>query len=256
MFTQKIAGFRAWRVLSALLVVSCVASAPAALLDDFADGDDSGWTHMDVLSAYGLGHTDYDASGGTYQIASSIALPPLPSLIGTGSFWTASAADPYYSEGYLRMRFSTDNGISNPFGTMRMNPLVGNYYCFFAIPEDAGTIGISKVTGLVESDDLVSMTFGITPGEWYWMEAGALGNTLSLKVWAAGDPEPDTAQLTVVDDAFAVGALAVGMYKFAGDSGVISSQFDDVTFVPEPSSLLLMLVAGAALSRRRLSTRE
>jgi hypothetical protein len=251
MFSQKIAGFRVLWVLAAVLAVSCVAGARAALLDNFADGDDSGWTHVDVLSAYGLGHTNYDASGGTYQIASSTPLPPLPSLIGTGSAWTASAADPYYSEGHMRMRFSPDNGISNPFGTMRMDPLLGNYYCFFAIPEGAGTIGISKVTGLVDSDDLVSMTFGITPGQWYWMEAGALGNALSLKVWAEGDPEPLTAQLTVTDGSFAAGALAVGMYKFAGDSGVISSQFDDVSFVPEPSSLLLMLVLGVALSRRR-----
>ena len=41
-----------------------------------------------------------------------------------------------------------------------------------------------------------------------------------------------------------------GMYKFGGDTGVISSQFDDVSFVPEPSALLL-LVLGFALVRRR-----
>ena len=251
MISRMITGCLVLRVVAALLIVSYVASASAVVLDDFADGNDNGWTHLDVLDLYGLGPTVYDAGGGTYQIASSQSLPPLPSLIGTGSFWSASAADPYYSEGYMRMRFCADNGISNPFSTMRMDPLLGNYYCFFAIPEDDGTVGISKVTGLVNSDDLTSMTFGITPGQWYWMEAGAVGDMLSLKVWAEGDVEPDTPQLTVIDNAFTAGALAVGMYKFAGDSGIISSQFDDVGFIPEPSGLILMLTLGAVISRRR-----
>ena len=237
-------------VLASLVAVVCATSAPAALLDDFQDGDDLGWTHLDVLAMNGLGTTSYNVSGGTYQIASSGPLPALPSLIGTGSFWTASAADPYYSEGFVRMRFSTDNDISNPFSTMRLDPTLGNYYSFFAIPDGAGTIGISRVTGLVNSDDLTSMTFGITPGEWYWMEAGAIGDALTLKVWADGDPEPATPQLSITDNSFSTGALAVGMYKFSGDIGVISSQFDDVSYVPEPSALLL-LVIGAALIKRR-----
>lgn len=250
MNTQHNAGFRFLHVCAAALALAWAAGASAALLDDFSSGNDNAWTHLDVLSLYGLGPTVYDASGGTYQIASSTALPALPSLIGTGSIWTASAADPYYSEGYLRMRFSTDNGISNPFGTLRLDPVLGNYYSFFAIPEGAGTIGISKVTGLVNSDDLVSLTFAITPGQWYWMEAGAVGSTLSLKVWAQGDPEPATPQLTTMDNAFATGALAVGLYKFAGDTGVISSQFDDVSFVPEPSGLLLLVLATSLVRRR------
>jgi hypothetical protein len=240
---------RLW-VLAPLLVAFCAASAPAQLLDDFEDGDDVGWTHLDVLDLYGLGPTTYEVSGGTYHVSSSAALPVLPSLIGTGSFWTESAVDPYFSEGYMRMRFSSDNGISNPFGTMRLDPGLGNYYSFFAIPDGDGTIGISKVTGLVDSQDLVSLTFGITPGEWYWMEAGAVGDTLTLKVWAEGDPEPALPQLTAVDDDFSTGALAVGLYKFSNDAGVISSQFDDVSFVPEPSTLLLFVV-GCALVKRR-----
>lgn len=246
-----ISGFRLPRAVAAVLVVSCVASAPAVVLDDFTDGDDADWTHLDVLSSYGLGSTIYDASGGTYQIASSISLPPLSSLVGTGSIWTESTVDPTYSEGLLRMRFSADNEISNTFSTLRMDPVQGNYYSFYAIPQGDGTIGISKVTSLVDTQDLTSMDFAITPGEWYWMEAGALGNELSLKVWADGDAEPAAPQLTITDDTYTVGATAVGLYKFASASGVISSQFDDVSFVPEPSGLLMVLVLGAVASRRR-----
>jgi hypothetical protein len=249
MFSSQIVGFRLSCAFAVLLAVSCVASAPAALLDDFSDGTDAGWTHMDVLSMFGLGHTVYDASGETYQISSSGALPPI--FVGTGSFWTDSATDPYFSDGYMRLRFSTDSVISNPFSTLRLNPVSGDYYCFYARPSGAGTIGITRVTGLLDSEDLVATTFPITPGAWYWMEAGALGDTLSLKVWAEGDPEPDTAQLITTDDSFAFGALAVGLYKYAGDTGLISSQFDDVSFIPEPSSLLLVLVLGATLARRR-----
>ena len=239
-----------WPALATALTLACVFTAPAATIDNFDDGDDVGWTHIDVLDMYGLGPTIYDASSGAYHIASGNPLPPTPSLVGTGSLWTPSAADPYYSDGLLRMRFTTDNLISNPFGAMRMDPILGNYYTFFAIPEGAGTIGISRVTGLTDSDDLVSMDYAITPGQWYWMEAGAVGNTLTLKVWAEGTTEPVLPQLTTTDDAFTLGALTVGLYKFASSSGTISAQFDDVSFVPEPSGLALVLALGLLLRRR------
>jgi hypothetical protein len=233
------------------LVAAFTAAAPAALIDDFNDGDDAGWTHIDLLNQFGLGPTIYDASGGTYAISSSNPLPQTPSLVGTGSFWTDSANDPFYSDGYMRMRFSSDNLITNPFGAMRMNPVAGDYYTFFAIPEGDGTIGISKVTGFTESSDLASMDFAITPGNWYWMEAGTVGDQLSLKVWAVGEPEPGVPQVTAVDTDITAGALAVGLYKFGNETGTISAAFDDISFVPEPASLGMALAALAALRRRR-----
>jgi hypothetical protein len=237
-----------WVQAGIVALVLC-GSAAAQLIDDFNDGDDAGWTHIDLLNQVGLGPTVYDASAGSYQIASSIALPQTPSLVGTGSMWTASAADPQYSEGYMRLRFQAENGISNSFGAMRMNAATGDYYNFFTIPSGNGTIGISKVTAFTQNDDLVSMVFGITPGQWYWMETGAVGDLLTLKVWAETDPEPAQPQLNVVDTSFAAGGLVLGTYKFDDDTGVLSSRFDDVSFVPEPAALALL--GMLMLMRRR-----
>ncbi len=237
----------------AVLSLATPAQAEPVLIDDFDDGDDVGWTHIDVLDLMGFGPTSYDASSGQYAMTSATTLPPLDFVAGAGAFWTESAVDPQYSEGFLRHRFSPDNPATNTFTAMRLDPVTGNFYNF-AVENVGNTLYILLAEGFTGGTILAEAPFEIVEGQEYFLEAGAVGADLSLKVWAVGDPEPPLPQLTTVDSTYSVGALALGMYNQSGggEGGQLSARFDDVTFVPEPTSLVMLMLAGLMLTRRRI----
>ena len=49
-----------------------------------------------------------------------------------------------------------------------------------------------------------------TLGDDWVIEAGAVGNELSMKVWRAGEQEPSGPQLVVHDDVLTSGQIALG----------------------------------------------
>jgi hypothetical protein len=240
-------------VAGAILCLAMAGSVSAQLLsDDFNDGNDEGWTHVDLLSLTGVGTTDYSASSGSYVISSQEELPVLAQdCNGGGTFWTPSLSDPLFAEGVVRATVRLDNEISNAFIGLRLDA-AGNGYDF-AVNNSSDRIFIDRLVGFVGlQDGLSSMPFELVPGQDYIIQGTALGPNLSMKIWKVGDPEPAEPQLTGVDATYTVGAVWLATYYCATppEGGQISARFDNVTFqVPEPSAFSLALLGFMALVR-------
>ena len=87
--------------------------------------------------------------------------------------------------------------------------------------------------------------FGI--GEDWWMEASAIGDQISLKVWQDGQSEPASPQFRWTDDVLTEGGIGLGSAVWNNnvtEPTVLNATFDDFSFqvVPEPSSLGLVFV--------------
>lgn len=99
----------------------------------------------------------------------------------------------------------------------------------------------------------------LTLNEDWFMELGAVGSEISMKVWKASEPEPSMAQLSVIDTEMissgTIGLTAAMTPASATEPLMLSTYYDDVTFtVPEPATLSLAVFASLAVlafSRQR-----
>jgi RNA polymerase sigma factor (sigma-70 family) len=245
--TVGIAGLVAMLVLGAPPVSKMVglgsqARANTIFFDNFSDGNDAGWSHIDntVGSAWGPGV--FDASG-SYTLATTGNVSATPPAISDTLFseWSASSA-PQFSNGFLRAKVRANTEGTSFFLILRRTG--GSGYAF------GGTTGqndfyITRVDNTVNIPLVeVPPPSPIVAGEDWILEAGAVGNQLSLKFWRDGAAVPAAPQLTVVDSTYSSGPFLVGARKdsaFLG-TGRVSATFDDIAFrVPEPSAALLMI---------------
>lgn len=219
-------------------------------VDNFNDGNDNGWGHLDLLPPP-YGPTNYNVVSGEYVLSSSQPIGPIPQQVPTAAFWQSSVGDPFFANGTLTMDVRANNGQTSVFSMLRANPLVGDAYSFSANPV-LNTVYISRVIGLGITD-IASAPFTFTPGQDYTLEASAINSTLSLKIWISGGSVPASPQVTVSDSALTSGAIGLGIFKWtSGPDGELSGAFDDVSFnsVPSPATGLALL-GGLAVMRRR-----
>ncbi len=225
-----------WRKLAYVLVgvaaagfLGGAAFGQRILIDDFSDGNDDGWIHFDFLEEYGPGI--FDAESGEYYLASPVPLPPdFPGLLL--SVWHKSLVDPYYAEAFWRSAIRANTENSAPALGMRFDTEAGRGYGFVADPSFGG-FAILRCDGFPDCpilDTLDPEQFPFRLNEDWIIEAGAVGDELSLKVWRKDDPEPDDPQLTVVDATYSEGALAVGVVHMPGVESRLSGTFDDIYF--------------------------
>ena len=90
--------------LSFLLVTALAAQASAQtiLIDDFNDGNDDGWSHIDSTGGRSYGPGTFDASSGAYHLeGAGLINDGVPGGGFLASIWDQSS-DPIYSDGFLR----------------------------------------------------------------------------------------------------------------------------------------------------------
>jgi hypothetical protein len=271
-------------LLSSLLLAACAVghvhgqAKSTKLIDDFSDGNDDGWTQVDLLQAFGLGKGVFDASSNSYVISSADPVPQLPlgaGCVGVGSFWLSStngAQDVHrFSNGTVRATIQLNNELSSSFISLRSDAETVTLYDFAAANSDDEIVIDYVLNGVSQTDrvGLARAPFDFDLGQEYVMEATAVGPHLSMKVWAVGSEEPDQPQISATDHTLTSGSIGVVSYYCDGDGGgdVLSTSFDDITFtpgnsafgaaassataVPEPAGLMGMLIGIAGLGLRR-----
>ena len=194
-------------------------------IDCFDDGDDVGWTHYDFLEGYGPGV--YACTSGEYCLAS----PQV--ILADDSVWLASlwnqSEDPSYSEGFLRVRLRAVTQNTRVFLGMRAGDAAAEEgYIFMASPVDGrfsmfcspSCSGVQYVDGVAEF---------LLNEDWF-MQAGVVGDQMSIKVWKVGDLEPAVPQVTITDITYATGNLGVAAQHWPGIASKIMGVFDDICF--------------------------
>jgi len=232
--------------LTAVGALTLPVGVQADLLDDFNDGDDIGWTRFTLPSD--LPGASWDASTGVYRLSVE---DTVPSGAGVASLLDITA-DPSFWNGYwwATVVRETENSLSHLF--MRGDLEAVNAYLFAWYPETGLSIWrIDGGSGTMLAND---ETFVQDVGTQYIMEAGAIAmesgaSDLELRMWPLGDDRPEFPQVATTDSAYAFGTN--GVVSLANSAGDLSATFDDVSFVPEPTTLALVVLGGLLIASRR-----
>ena len=147
--------------------------------------------------------------------------------------WNESETDEAYANGYLRATVRADTA-SDANLTLRGNLETLSGYLFSGLGAHNG-FRIFRFDGaegqsLGEVDNL-----DFPLGTDWTIEAGAVDDVITMKVWSVGGPEPEFPQLVVIDDNLSSGLVGLAP---AISTAAISSPtqldvtYDDVSFLP------------------------
>ena len=199
-------------------VASVRSSRKQILIDDFSDGDDEGWTRVTSEIFTNSGLASYDASSGAYQLATTGEVAEYETDGGfVAALWDKSA-DPVYSNGLVRAKVRVDSAGCVASIAFRISRERGESGYLFVANSDSRYQGSNFLFIRIKDGQMVrsaklgptDLKFGV--GEEWWIEAGGVGDKLSMKVWREGDPEPAAPQLIVIDDTYSSGLFGVGTY--------------------------------------------
>jgi protocatechuate 3,4-dioxygenase beta subunit len=136
-----------------------------------------------------------------------------------------------FSDGFLRATIRAETEGTHASLVLR-NSGTGNAYLFFGSTVNNTFRFNSIVNGTnVRFTDLPGgPAFGIDE-DWN-IEAGAVGDQLSMKVWGVGDPEPESPQWTFTDRSHSTGrfGLLAGISNRFRRPALVSATFDDIYF--------------------------
>ena len=218
------------------------ASATLILVDDFNDGNDDGWSRVDSNEGHPWGPGIHDASSGVYQLMTTGVVPS--DAPGRGfllSLWDPSS-DPIFSNGFVRAKVRIDTPQAVGVILFRYSGDLDNGFDGYAFGGIAGEGFFFNRIESSDTDRLLEMPGEVMDvGEQWWMEGGAVGDQLSLKVWRNGEREPESPQLTFVDSTHTNGLLGVdaNMAFSSSVEGIVNTTFDDIYFrLPESESKL------------------
>ncbi len=244
----------------AIIVFAQSAQAQTILLDDFSNPDLAGWFNTETYSEKPWGPGILEVRDGElfYGTMGSIPVGSESGLNNTGfalSQWNASTVDPIFNNGTLRAKVRAkapddSSEAGNIAMYVRGDLATLTAYVLAAIGSNK-TIELDKfVNGVVEEAWVVEDVDFTLNEDWY-MELGAVGSELSVKMWKASDEEPFDPQLSVIDTELFAGSigLTAGMTPhWATEPIALNTYYDDVTFtVPEPCSSIALLLGGVAL---------
>jgi hypothetical protein len=197
---------------------------------------------------------NFDASSGAFVITSNGTLPLVAGVTqGGGSLWTSSLGSNYHSHGTLRAEVTLNSLATVALIGMRVDAVPSNNSVGFFISRSQNLIGIVElVSGVLSIHSQIAFT--VSTSVPYMMEATAVGNALSLKVWPLGGAEPVSPQAVTSGLSLNAGAIAVQVNMPLGgggapSSGTLSGSFDNITFTPaRPVLLATQSNPGAQLS--------
>ncbi|MCA9263882.1 MAG: hypothetical protein KDA60_08520, partial [Planctomycetales bacterium] len=223
-----------------LIVASSVWSVERTfLVDDFNDGDDEGWAVLDATngepSYFGLGTVD--PSGSSYVFTGERVTPTGTNDV-LASQWIPSS-DGFFSNGYVRATIRSENLDTHPVVFLRSSPTLETGYAFIGDP-DTGEFYVYRSDDYSEGPFIGFNIYGDSPytvGIDWMLEAGAVGDVLSLKVWAANEVEPATPTWALRDSTYSSGLFGLAAVH-GGDRPPqrISAVIDDVYFtIPDGS---------------------
>lgn len=194
------------------------------LIDNFDDGNDSGWRRY--RGPMGL----FDASTGEYRLTTSGTVP-VGAVGYVGSIWRGSLADSSaFSDGFLRARVRANTMGTSVSLTMRASGDLLDGYSFVGNTDEGSFRVFECVRGRCGNIQYTDVPFD-TDQDWF-LEAGAVEDEITLKAWQVGEEEPVDAQLRFRDSSFRDGAISVGAYiasKFDRRAKV-DAVFDDIAF--------------------------
>ncbi|MCO6046645.1 PEP-CTERM sorting domain-containing protein [Aeoliella sp. ICT_H6.2] len=234
-----------------LLAVTLVATAwttaragTMMLIDDFNDGNDDGWTTVDTNEGESWGPGSMDPTSFAYHFSTPQDVPlEAPYRGAMSSVWDQSS-DPLYTNGLWRAKVRADAVDSGATILLRYTGSLETGFSLYAFSAFGGRgFGFNRYEDSFLTDSMEIPGVAVGLGEEWWIEAGAVGDQLSMKVWRDGEPEPTQPQLAFTDATLPVGRFALQTnINFASDTvGPINTTFDDVYFtpVPEPSTALM-----------------
>jgi len=223
-------------VFASIWLATTHASAKLILVDDFNDGNDDGWTHMDSNVGDPWGPGIYDASTGAYNLSTTGAVPGRQVDSERGfmvSLWDEST-DPFYSNGYVRAKLRIDTFHSIGVILFRYSGDLESGLNGYTFGGSGGQGGFSfnRITNTTTTRHIQLQGFAPAVGEEWWIEAGGVGNQLSMKVWPVGDAEPESPQLLFLDSSYSTGVLGLDANMNWGSDvpGMVNTTFDDVYF--------------------------
>jgi hypothetical protein len=232
-----------------VVLISGSAAGQTVPIDDFSDRIDDGWTHIDSTVGQPWGPGKYDVTAGDYRLQGSGPVPVgVPGGGFLASFWDQSSDD-RYSDGFLRAqaRLEEDGNYAGLVLRITGDLATGfNGYIFGATTHPEPMFLIERLD-FTQAVPLVS-TRGTdvypTIGETWIMEASAVDDILSLRVWRPGEEMPDVPQLVVQDANHSVGKFGLSANINTApfpEPALVSVTFDDVYFtysgVPMPGDL-------------------
>lgn len=215
--------------------VNVVPLGSDGLLDNFGDGDDTGWTHLGITSV----PPTWEVVGGRYRL--SLGAPAwMQSLEYMISRWNDSVVNPdTYRHGRVRMRFSLFQPGTDVFVLVRgTTPAFGVQFW-----NDQARLTIGNLFNITVASVPVfaAVPVPMSVGTDYFMEARFVGAELSLKFWPASEPEPATPQLIAEDPRWWQSTARGGLIElFVLDwwrTGQIGAEFDDIYFYGEAGPL-------------------
>ena len=212
--------------------ICATARGQSFLIDGFNDGNDDGWSHLCVPDNPVWGPCGFNASSGVYHWTSGVIQQGDVGIMG--AYWW-DISNPLFSDGFLRVKVRNNSANTDVGLFMRMQPCIGSSYIFFARPE-----GMLEVFKLDDCDGegppmCPQRPGGLQPGEWWILEAGAIGNQLTLRAWPADQEPPGEPQVYCVDaeSEYSMGGFGlVAVHQEGYASSAIDVEFDDVTFTP------------------------
>jgi hypothetical protein len=223
-------------VFTVLAGVVLTANGETIVIDDFNDGNEDGWTHVtDIPASRPWGPGIFDASSGAYHLGTTGVVGSGFLVGGIRSAWDRSS-DAMFADGIWRTTLRVDNAGTEAGFVVRFDPKSVSGYVFgLDAPSQTGQPFFLRADRGVPA----MLTYVAVPGvriragEDWILEAGAVGDLITMKAWPASQPEPDSPQFTLTDARYDSGLFAVGSSGYQGWQN--SATFDDISFTaPDP----------------------
>jgi hypothetical protein len=217
---------------------------PHYLVDDFADGNDSGWTQIDFT-----GQGTFDASSRAYRLRTAGELPPDDPSVGTmAATFEPARNDQMFGNGIIRgtVRANSQGTTAGYLLRANTNPNEDHDYGFFG-SSSFGTFYIERFDLNAGGQTIIAMAdpsrHPFVAGVDYRIEAGVWGEWIWMKGWRVGTPRPLLPQLVVRDSTFGPeDGTQLNVIAFFDPAAVtepvrVDATFDDITFTPLPAVL-------------------